>query len=88
MSRVIFFSCSADSTSTADDLDVEESIVEQAAIGYEINDIANTTDEVDELTNPGELEIEDEFDIFEKQSYLPKKAVKNHLLFLRSYYFS
>ncbi len=71
---VIFFSCSTDSTSTTDELNVEESVLEQAAIGYEINDIANTTNEVDELTNPGEVDIEDDFDIFDKQSYLLNKT--------------
>lgn len=66
--------CSDNSSETAE-LDVDEAVIEQASFGYEINDIINSGKEVEEVTDPTELDPDNEYGLFDtKKSILKNSA--------------
>jgi len=76
------YSCSEKSTESTDenDLEVSQSVEEQAAIGFELNQYFQSGSEIESMTNPGDPEEDFNFDgfgSFGKVSALAKQAVKN-----------
>ncbi len=49
LSAFLIFGCKQNATDTEGELNLDESVTEQAAYGYQINDIANTSNEMDEI---------------------------------------
>ena len=78
-----FYSCSETTTGNKEEeeLEVEQSVEEQAAVGFELNEYFQTGGEVETLTNPEDPELDASFlDVFGnlgKTSVLAKQAVSN-----------
>jgi len=61
-SLLVFFTSCKDDTGSSKDLEVDETVAEQAAFGFEMNEIVNASQNISELTGENDLLEDDQLD--------------------------